>query len=213
MVAPALAAAMGLKTTSVRMKCYEMGLKKMELEYWTPVQVKWLKKLYPFIGDLELAQIFSEAYPKEKGWTLKHIEKKRKYLGLKRTKEQIDAIRERNKAFGCFAVGLLHTWEKRGVSEKGTVRIWNGREHIKTDDGYVTLARYTWEQHKGPIPKGCNVALKNRAVTAGDIDNLECLSNEELARRNSYHRYPLELKQAIRALNKLNKRIHEKQNF
>ena len=37
---------LGLKLTMLRMKCYEMGLKRMELEYWTDEQVNYLKANY-----------------------------------------------------------------------------------------------------------------------------------------------------------------------
>jgi hypothetical protein len=179
-----LAKALGMKLSMVRTKCYELGLKRMELEYWTDIQIKWLKVLYTFIGDMELALIFDEAYPKEKGWTLKHIEKKRMYLGLKRTKKQLEAIKERNKAFGSFRVGSKHTWQTRGAAERGTVRMWDGRPYVKTEEGFKPYLRELWEQHYGPIPEGMNIRVVNTSLPYA-ITNLEMITDAENARRNA----------------------------
>ena len=79
-----IADSLGLKITSVRHKCYELGLYKMTLEYWTDEQVDFLLKNYKEKGGTELAEIFNKKWYKDKGWTKKHIEKKRRYLKLKR---------------------------------------------------------------------------------------------------------------------------------
>lgn len=186
-----------------------LGVKKMEMEYWTDVQIKWLKKLYQHVGDLEISMIFNEAYPKEKGWTLKHIEKKRNYLGLKRSKEQLRSIKSRNKLFGAWMVGSKHTWETRGRMENGEVRTWKGRQYIKSDDRVISYSRFIWEQNKGPIPEGMNVVRRDLLGPAA-IENLELITNRELGARNSGSRYPLEIKNAIRSLKKLNQLINEK---
>jgi hypothetical protein len=99
-----LADALGLKLTSVRTKCYELGLKRMELEYWTKEQVRFLRQNYKKIGDLELAEIFNQKWHKDKGWSKKHIEKKRRYLGLKRTEEEKNLIPIRTVRAGRFAL-------------------------------------------------------------------------------------------------------------
>lgn len=45
------------------------------------------------------------------------------------------------------------------------------------------------------------------------LDNLECVSRAENMRRNTIHRYPPELKQAIRAVAKLRRTLSaEKEN-
>jgi hypothetical protein len=202
----------GMPFSTVAWTRRRLGVKKLELEYWTEVQVKWLRRLYPHVGDLEIAQIFNEAYPKRKGWTLKHIEKKRLYLGLKRTPEQLRRIKQRNKLFGCWMVGSKNTWQTRGEARVGEVRIWKGREYIKTKQGFEILARRVWMDHYGAIPKDYNVVIKDRTKSAGDITNLECISNCQLAQRNSFHRYPLELKRLIKLNNRLKNIIYEHQN-
>jgi hypothetical protein len=178
---------------------------------WTLRETEWLIKLYQFMGDYEIALVFDEAFPKEYGWTLKHIEKRRKYSGLRRTKEQLKAIRERNRLFGCWMVGSKNAWQTRGVTPIGGIKKWNGRDYIKTKTGFEVLARKIWQDLYGPIPKGMNV-VKRDPLGPTEISNLEMISNADLAHRNSFHRYPLELKRTIITLNKLNKTINEKQN-
>lgn len=205
-----MAAIIGCAPSTVSWLRCRMGLKKMELEYWTPTQVKWLRYLYTWMGDYEIALIFDEAYPKAKGWTLKHIEKKRKYLGLKRTREQLLSIKRRNYAFGCFKGSLQKIHDSRRAPV-GTVRLWNGIPYIRTATGNERLMRYTWEQHYGPIPKGMNVVRRDRTKSEEDITNLELISNAELGMRNSMMRYPAELRQLIVLNNQLKKTIHEYQ--
>jgi hypothetical protein len=88
-----LADSLGLRLTTTRTKLYELGYKRMDLEYWTNKQIQFLKDRYQTIGDVILAEMFNKKFPKKKLWTKKHIEKKRKYLSLIRTPEEIYAIR------------------------------------------------------------------------------------------------------------------------
>ena len=72
-----LADALGQKKTIVRTTGYKLGLKRMTLEYWTPPMVQFLRDNYQQMGDVELAEIFENEWPKNKPWCKKHIEKKR----------------------------------------------------------------------------------------------------------------------------------------
>ena len=108
-----LADSLGLKITSVRHKCYELGLYKMTLEYWTDEQVDFLLKNYKEKGDTELAEIFNKKWYKDKGWTKKHIEKKRRYLKLKRTPEEIARIHLGHIKKGVYVEGNKKMWETR----------------------------------------------------------------------------------------------------
>lgn len=74
-----IAEGLGLKLTVVRTRIYSLGLKRMELEYWTPSQVLFLMENYKEMGDTEIAEIFSQEWPeKKKGWSKKHISLSRK---------------------------------------------------------------------------------------------------------------------------------------
>ena len=80
-----------------------------------------------------------------------------------------------------------------------------------SDNNWDFLHRHLWEKHNGPIPSGYNVVFKDRNRRNCTIENLKCISDQELALHNSIHRYPKELVSAIRLKGKLNRQI-EKQN-
>lgn len=69
-----------------------------------------------------------------------------------------------------------------------------------------------WEEHNGPRPAGHLVVFKDGNRRNFSPDNLELITRAENCRRNSIHRYPPELKQAIRGLKKLKRTIEEKSN-
>lgn len=98
----AIAASLGLKKTIVRTKAYELGLQRMKLEYWPTEAVELLKANYQTIGDRELCRMFNKQFPKEKGWTTKHIQKKLSQLELYRSKLDWYNIKERNRDNGSF---------------------------------------------------------------------------------------------------------------
>ncbi|MCP9763828.1 HNH endonuclease signature motif containing protein [Lacihabitans soyangensis] len=217
-----LAAMLGLRLTSVRTKLYELGLKRMEMEYWTEEQVKYLKDNYLKMGDTELAEYFNNTWKKEKGWTKKHIEKKRRYLKLKRSADAKAVVHHRNKASGRLAVANRKRWEKTGVMPDGTIRYWRlrtGHEFpfVKVDGVWKHWNRVTWEAEYGPIPAGYNVVFRNGDARDLRLENLEVLTDEELSKRNAeggsvvlsdnyvlgIMRLPDELKEAIKGMPEL----------
>lgn len=66
---------------------------------------------------------------------------------------------------------------------------------------------WMWEEENGKVPKAHNIVFKNGNSLDCTPENLECLSNAELMSRNTIHRYPDDLKQAIRRLGKIKKHI------
>lgn len=68
-----LAKALGLNLTTTRSRLYALGLKRMEMEYFTEEMEDFLRDNYREIGDVEMAEMFEEIYPKKKPWTEKHI--------------------------------------------------------------------------------------------------------------------------------------------
>lgn len=213
MTAQQLADVLGVKRTVIRMKYYELGLKKMDLEYWTSEQITYLKKYYHRFGDTELAEKFNEKWHKDKGWTKKHIEKKRRYLGLKRTLEDKVRIKQRNVDIGAWKMCPIKAWDKRGRAPEGEIRFWrqaSGRPFpvIKIGNGFRHWNRYEWEKHHGKIRKGKVVVFKESPYNLS-IDNLQLITREEHALRNKtkYHNYPEDLQKQIKTINKLKKQI------
>lgn len=207
-----LAKELNLSNTMLRTKCYELGLKRMDLEYWTDEQVKYLIENYKKIGDVEIAEIFDLVYPKNKSWTKKHIEKKRKYLKLKRTIEELVNIRERNKMNGRFSINHWKRWSNK-ISPVGTIRIWkskSGREFkvIKTEFGFVHLAPYLWMNEFGDIPEGNIIGFKDKNSLNCVIENLMCIERSVNAirhRTKNFDLYTEEMKESIIIISKLKK--------
>ena len=91
-------------------------------------------------------------------------------------------------------------------------------EQKMTDTGvtrrdYVLIHRLVWMAAHGPIPAGHVVVFRDGNKLNPELTNLELITRQELARRNSIHRLPPELKQTIRAITSIKRRIkkHEKQ--
>ncbi len=213
-----MAEAFGTSIGTIRKHCHGLGLLRMELEYWTNEKVDYLKANYIEIGDKELAEIFQQKWPKKKGWTLKHIEKKRKYLKLQRTRIELLAIKKRNVTKGCWQ--HMATWKKRHAHKEGTVKMWGKKDRdykflvIKVDGRFVHYAQWLYVKHFGPFPEGFIIGFKDRDNMNVVPENLEAISRAEHARRNRTHRLKLpdEYRALYKILNQLNNTIKFKQN-
>ena len=95
-----LAMHLNLKKTTCRMKLYELGCKRMKMEYWTEEQIYFLRTHYKTMGDVEMAEIFNEKFPRGKVWKKFHIDKKRGYLDLQRTREEYGSLQTKNSSKG-----------------------------------------------------------------------------------------------------------------
>lgn len=77
---------------------------------------------------------------------------------------------------------------------------------------WTAVHRLVWEETHGPVPDKHVVRFKPGMSTAVEaeitIDKLECISLAENMRRNTIHRYPQEIKDAIRSVAVLNRRIN-----
>jgi len=68
-----------------------------------------------------------------------------------------------------------------------------------------------WSDVHGEIPKGYIVVFKDRNTLNCKLENLELITRRENMQRNSFQRYPNELKQVIKTLTKLKKTINGKE--
>ena len=98
----------------------------------------------------------------------------------------------------------------------GTERVTDDgiRQRKVRDDGpahrrWKSVHSLMWEEANGEIPPGHIVVFRDRNTQHLEIDNLELVSRAENMRRNTFHRYPPELKDTIRQLNKLKRAISE----
>lgn len=76
--------------------------------------------------------------------------------------------------------------------------------------GFVSKAKHNWEQVHGILPSGYNLIHIDGDYNNCEVANLECISDQELMKKNTIHRYPAELKKTIKTLSKLNKIIKTK---
>ncbi|NIS38031.1 HNH endonuclease, partial [Candidatus Saccharibacteria bacterium] len=72
------------------------------------------------------------------------------------------------------AITIRHNY-KRGMAYK----------HIRiSKNNWMMYHVYVWEKHHGPVPKNHIIVFKNRDTLDCRIENLECISLRENARRN-----------------------------
>lgn len=211
-----LADHLGLKLTKLRGFAYRMGLKRINLEYWTDQQTQFLKDHYTEFGDTELAEIFEVKWHKDKGWTKKHIEKKRRYLKLKRTKKQREAIQERNRLTGRLAVANKKRWLAIPPALEGEKRIWYRKDNtpfvvIKTKTGFVHYNPWLWQQYYGKIPKGYVVRNFSDKLLDVSIKDLKLITRAHHSYLNTTNRLPEATKKTKQLINKLSRAIQKQQ--
>ncbi|MGQ0740194.1 MAG: HNH endonuclease [Bacteroidota bacterium] len=219
MTARQLSDHLGIKRTKVREKKYALGLFVMELEYWTREQVHFLKSNYRKMGDVELAEIFNRKWKKRKGWTHQHMEKKRRYLNLKRTEKELHRIKQKNIRDGRFALCSVKMWITRGgAAKEGTIRVWkhnNGRlfQVIKKNGTWVHLIPEAYRKIHGRIPNGKVVRAMDGDPFNLSAENLKAITRAQNASLNSQNRMPKELRESINLIDQLKSKItkHEKQ--
>lgn len=221
MTNPELAKSLGLRLTKLRGFLSKMGLKRMEMEYWTHDQVTFLKANFKKMGDVEMSEFFEAEWPKNKKWTEKHIRKKRVYLNLQRTAKQVDSVRKRNVKAGRYNT-VNQRWKTTGANAIGTIVFWRKQNSevkfplIKTENGYVHYYRWFYTQEHGTLNPNQLVVPKKEAPknTLLEVTQLEVIDREEHARRNVAARMelPEELREIIKFTNKLSKTIKHQEN-
>lgn len=78
---------------------------------------------------------------------------------------------------------------------------------VKDPNIWKEVHVYLYELKHGPVPKGYNVVFKNGNTLHCTEDNLECISNAELMKRNTIHRLPKEHKETLILINSLKRQI------
>jgi hypothetical protein len=73
------------------------------------------------------------------------------------------------------------------------------------------LSHLLWEAHHGPIPAGKIIVFTNRNPHDLRPDNLEAITRAELVRRNSWHRWPKDIQDLMRAKAKLRRAIQHRE--
>jgi len=164
---------------------------------WTEMEHRFLVENYGLVGDTKLAEIMNKKFPKGYPWTKKHIEKRRNYFGLKRSKDQEHRLRVLNNSDGRHQ----KMWNTRGRMNEGEIREWKGRKYIKVNGETILLHRYLAGARPGDVVRSHEGMI-------------EIISRKENQRRNIAIRLaqPEELRKTVKALNKLKNILNGKEN-
>lgn len=167
-----------------------------------------VKKSAEFIAERSREAMLRSDHPGRKHFFKKGDvpPNKGKRMGEYMSKEAID----RTKATRFKKGNTPHNYKPLG-HERVTV---DGYIEVKVRDSqkqknFELKHRLVWEKHNGGIPDGCNIQFKDGNRQNCKIENLYMISRTEQISENTIHRYPNELKRAIRLTNKLRKQIKE----
>lgn len=156
------------------------------MSIWTLDMIRFLKKNYHVKGDKEIAEIFEKKFPKNIKWTIKHIEKKRGYLGLKRTELDLEKIKI--KKFNGMGDRRYRLFQEepscQGEIKFRLVDRYRIEPMIKLNGRFINWARWAWRKKHGEPPQGYVIVFKDNNPTNVKIENLELIGRSELTRRN-----------------------------
>lgn len=121
-----------------------------------------------------------------------------------------------------FKAGEMHGAAQHNYKPIGSLRIsaYGHLERKVTDDPnlyparrWVPVSRLVWEAERGPIPAGYVVRFKDGMHTTNEADittdRLECISQSENMRRNSYHNnYPPEVARLVQLKGAINRQVN-----
>jgi len=105
-----------------------------------------------------------------------------------------------------------HTWKPIGterLSKEGYL------QRKVADTGYpprdwVGVHILLWREHHGEIPAGHIIKFKDGNKQNIAIENLECISQADNMRRNSFHNYPKEVAQLIQLRSAVQRQINKR---
>jgi hypothetical protein len=197
------------------------------MKRWTIEEEDKLKKLYPNTKTEDLCRIF--------GRNVLSIYNKAYALRIKKSAEYLESnvytiaaesgrksrFKKGHKPWNFghkgLQIGGTSTQFKLGhiphnTKENGATRLSkDGYLEIRTSVGcYEFVHRLVWIKHHGEIPPGYAVVFKDGNPMNLKISNLECISRSELMKRNSFLRYPEDVRKLIRVKAVLTRVINQK---
>lgn len=210
-------------------------------KFWTEQEIARLQELYPHNYTEDLLPLFpgrslkgiydkcsSLGIKKTEEFKAKELQRqaeklKQKDYGHRYKKGHIPANKGKRMT-EALKQKLQHTFFKKGNVPHNALPI--GTEVLRRDrcgkyyykikvSGSRTLVYkhvHLWQQHyKKQVPKGYKVIFKDGNSLNCVVENLECISNEEMMLRNSRHNLPKEIIPTMALLSKLKKTVNEKQ--
>lgn len=197
---------------------------------WKPHEKELLKQHYADSNIHELMQMLNKSdrkiYNQARNLGLKksvEYEEKRRIQDIKNLRK--NTTKRFQKGQTPWNKGIKGSIPKNVTSFKKGNLPHNTRKEGETrldKEGYVLVKvahkkwirkhRLIWEQAHGEIPKGYVIRIKDGNKENYSLDNMELITFADNMRLNAIHRFPTELKQTIRLLKKLKKKINEKQD-
>ena len=205
---------------------------------WTPAEDEILRQRYPHELTLDIARdlgrSLSSVYGRAERLELSKTTELRQATGrMSSTHPNTIASRFKpgltawNKGMKGLQTGGVETQFKKGHRNGRALENYQpiGAERIskdgylerKTNDDMPLQKRWRavhlliWEAAHGPLPKGHAIRFKNGDKTDIQLSNLELLSRADNMRRNTIHRYPPELKDAIRTIGRIKRKLKPNQ--
>lgn len=219
-----LGKAIGVSAGSVRYQLMKMGVVR-GLKKWTKKELNWVRK-HARIGIKALAAHFNVGNAQIIGMLKNHniqtgndcrFKKgqtpfnKGKKIETWMKPEMIASLKKT-----CFKKGQL----PHNTLYDGAIRVRKDKtgasyQYIRLAKGkWELLQREVWRQHFGEIPEGRLITFKDGNTMNCNPTNLRLMDRQANMVRNTIHRYPVEVKQAIRVIGKLKRKIktYEKQD-
>ena len=216
---------------AIKTMARKVGIKKDSHRKFTPSQVAILKEKYANTSNKELAgqlqcserKLYNAAHWHGLKKDLSYIAegqrkriKKNPEIYSKNWFKKGDAPQNKGTKMAAETKEKVsHTFFQKGHIPHNALPVGAGR---MDDDGYVWFKtegarkvvrkhRWVWEQANGKIPKGYNVQFRDGNRQNCALENLYLISRKEQIHNNTIHRYPVEVKTAIRNIAKINKLI------
>lgn len=161
-----------MQLTAFRKLLYEKNIKKCRVLRWTEEETAFLLANYKTAGNKEIAEKLSKP---GRIFTKKNIEKKMILLNIHRSKDELQAIRQKHKESGVYARANSKRWKDMKLQEGDMkIQIHNGTPvwMIKISGKLRHYARYRYIQLHGDIPKGYKVYFKDLNPMNINDDNL-----------------------------------------
>lgn len=189
---------------------------------WTNADKALLLDLYPDESNATLAKIFGRK-PRSIGLMARSLgAKKSEAYMAKRPGAFPKGAAPWNKGRKGLDIGGKATRFQPGQKPHTWMPVGSEREcdgylqRKVTDTGYTPrdwrpVHHLVWEEHTGqPVPKDHALVFRDGNRRNFDPDNLELVTRAELMRRNTYLRFPDELRQVIQLKGALNRVINNR---
>jgi len=197
---------------------------------WKPHEIELLKQQYSDSTIYELMQMLN----KTSGaiYNQAYLNKLKKSVEYEENRRLQDIENLKKNTLTRFKKGQT-PWNKnvKGYMSENATSFKKGQiphntrsegETRKDKDGFVLVKiahrkwirkhKIIWEQQNGEIPKGYVIRIKDGNKENYSLDNMELITRADNMLLNTVHRFPTELKQTIKLLKKLKKKINEKQD-